>query len=72
MSVSGKIALVTLIHVSDDKFSSADELAEQIRQAVESSSLSATWTVDRVTVLDESASTAKILTSQRANSPTAL
>ena len=39
VSVSGKIALVILISSSDDKSSSADELAEQIRREVESSSL---------------------------------
>ncbi len=66
VSATGKVALVTLIRSSDHDPLSADELAEQIRRNIESSALSETWTVDRVAVLDEGASTAKALSTQKA------
>jgi len=39
---------------SDGPTRSSDELAAEIRSALESAALSRSWTVDKVTVLDES------------------
>ncbi len=72
MSVTGKLALVTLVHSPDHISPSTDELAEQIRREVESSSLSPTWIVDMITVLDEFTPTAKTSTSHKANNLAAL
>ncbi len=52
VSVTGKIAIVTLIHPSDEEESSADELAKQIRGIIESQLASKSWTIEQVTVLD--------------------
>jgi hypothetical protein len=49
-----KIAVVTMSHVLEEEDLSSDELIEQIRRAVDSSSLSKSWIVERITVLDDS------------------
>lgn len=54
MNASGKIVLVVLTHSSKDELLSAEELAERIRQELESGSISGSWIVEKVTVLDES------------------
>ena len=54
VSISAKVALVTLIACSAETGVSTDEAAVQIRRALEASSLSRSWTVEKVTVLDES------------------
>ncbi len=63
--VTGKVALVTLVRAFDDALS-AEELAEQIRRKIEPSLLADSWVVDRVAVLDEDRSRAKILPTQKA------
>lgn len=54
MSASGKIAIITLIHSQEDVKLSSEELAERIRRDLETSKIRESWTIDRVTVLDES------------------
>lgn len=43
-----------MIANSDGPSPSLDDLAEEIRSVLESATLSHSWTVDKVTVLDES------------------
>ncbi len=64
--VTGKVALVTLVRALDD-FSSTEELAEQIRRKIGSGLLGDSWVVDRVAVLDEDRSSAKVLPTQKPN-----
>ncbi len=65
MPVTGKVALVSLIRSSDHGSLSSDEITEQLRQEIKSSSVAATWTIENVTVLDEAVSTPKELTTPK-------
>ena len=49
-----KIAVVTLSHSLEEEDLCSDELVDQIRREVNASPLSKSWTVERVTVLDDS------------------
>ncbi len=58
MPVTGKVALISLFRRSDiDR--SADELALELREKLESNSLSRKWVIDKVTVLDEATAITK-------------
>jgi hypothetical protein len=46
----GKVALVVL--ASDEQFSSADDLAEQLRQELHLGSLTGLWRIEKVTVFE--------------------
>jgi hypothetical protein len=55
VSKSGKIAIITLIGVSDQANASERELVKEVRRQLELSRLSESWRVDNVAILDESA-----------------
>jgi hypothetical protein len=50
-------------HVFEEEDLGSDELIEQIRQAVDSSSLSKSWIVERITLLEDSLYGPKMITS---------
>jgi hypothetical protein len=63
VSVSAKIALVTLVGYTGEDGLSTNELAAEIRRELERSPLTRSWVVDKVTVLDESVKIPEKLTS---------
>jgi hypothetical protein len=63
VSVSAKIALVTLVGHAGEDGPSTNELAAEIRRELEKSPLARSWGVDKVTVLDESVKIPEKLTS---------
>jgi hypothetical protein len=64
---TGKVAVVSLFLPSNLGLVSSEELSEEIRRKIEASSLSSTWIVDRVTVLDEDGTAVRILSSGKSN-----
>jgi hypothetical protein len=50
----GQIALVSLVRASSSDPSPTRELVEEIRKALQSSAISNTWTIEKITVLEES------------------
>jgi len=71
VSISAKIALVTLTKLSMSDPQQTKELVEEIRQVLQSSSLSKTWSIEKITILDEDQPTAKILPTRRVDDVTA-
>ena len=65
MPKSAKIALVTLTESSESDPSKTNELVEEIRQVIQSSNLSKKWSIEKITILDEAESTAKIFPTRR-------
>ena len=53
MWVSGKIALIALVRASDDDSLRTRELVGEIREALQSSAISKTWTIEKITILDD-------------------
>ena len=56
---------MTLTEASESDSSKTDELVEEIRQVIQSSNLSKKWAIEKITILDESESTAKIFPTRR-------
>jgi len=50
----GAIALVTLIRSSDDLTTPAEQLVEEIRAAIQTSTISKNWLVEKVSILNDS------------------
>jgi len=71
VSVSAKIALVTLIKSSESDSSQTEELVGEIRQVLQSSSLSKTWSIEKITILDEAEPTVKVFPTRRVDDVTA-
>ena len=65
VSKSAKIALVTLTKSSESDSAQTNELIEEIRQVIQSSNLSKKWSIEKITILDESDPTAKIYPTRR-------
>ena len=61
VSTLSKIALVTLVQSSNLDTSEPSELVDQIRQHLQSSGLETTWSIEKITILDDTSPTAKIL-----------
>jgi len=59
VSFSGKIAIVTLLSTARESAASDEGLAERIRRYIESSPISKSWTVDKVTVLEDASTGSK-------------
>ena len=71
VSVSAKIALVTLTKLSESGPQQTKELVEEIRQVLQSSSLSKTWSIEKITILDETEPTVKVFPTRRVDDVTA-
>jgi len=71
VSISAKIALVTLTKLSESGPQQTKELVEEIRQVLQSSNLSKTWSIEKITILDEDQPTAKIFPTRRVDDVTA-
>ncbi len=50
----GMIALVTLVRSSDEGSPEAGELVREIRGAIQSSAISKSWAIEKITILGES------------------
>ena len=50
----GAIALVTLIRSSDNLTIPAEQLVEEIREAIQTSTISKNWSVEKVSILNNS------------------
>ncbi|MGA2626811.1 MAG: hypothetical protein ABSF63_07110 [Candidatus Bathyarchaeia archaeon] len=62
---STKIALVTLVQSSIDNRSETNELIDEIRQYLQSSGLPKAWSIEKITILDDTSPTAKIWRTSR-------
>lgn len=50
----GTVALISLVRSSVDESNQAGELIETIRNAINSSSIAKSWSIDKITILGES------------------
>ncbi len=61
MPTSAKIALVTLVQSTKGDPSETSELIDEIRQHLQSSGLTKTWSIENIAILEENSPNAKIL-----------
>lgn len=65
MLTSAKIALVTLVQSSVDDQSRSSELVDKLREDLQSSGLSRTWSIEKITILEETSLTTKMVRTPR-------
>jgi hypothetical protein len=59
VSNSGRIAIISLVSASEQTNVPESELVNEVRRVLKSSSLSESWRVEKIAILDESTATVK-------------